>query len=53
MMNAVYALGAYEELQYIRDVAEKIDNLEGLKILILNEYDLVRENLHKSIMEGL
>lgn len=53
MTNAIYALGAYEELQYIRDIAEKVDNLEGLKQLIRDEYNLVRENLHKSIMEGL
>ena len=45
-----YALGAFETVQYIYDLSRKIENPEGLKRLIEDEYDLARTRLHDAIM---
>ena len=50
-LDTAYALGAYEAVQYIRDIAEKVDNTDGLKALIRDEYNLARSKLHDSIMK--
>ena len=50
-LGTAYALGAYEAVQYIRDIAEKVDNTDGLKALIRDEYNLARSKLYDSIMK--
>ena len=50
-LDAAYALGAYEAVQYIKDIAEKLDSTDGLKALIRDEYKLTRSRLHDSIIK--
>lgn len=51
-LGTAYALGAYEAVQYIKDIAEKVDNTDGLKALIRDEYNLARSKLYDSIMKN-
>lgn len=48
-----YALGAYETVRSIRDIAEKLNDVDSLKGLIRNEYNLRWKNLHSDIMKDM
>ena len=47
-----YALGAYEVVLYMYHLAEEVDDADGLKQMIRDEYKNAKSKLHKAIMEG-
>lgn len=50
--QTAYALGAYEIVRYMYRLAEKVDNADGLKQMIRDEYKNAKSKLHKAIMEA-